>query len=669
MTPANLNFGSPWWLWGLAAIPALSGLFLRAERRSARRLAVLLPEPRLRAQLTGTASASRRRWRYAFLLVGVAGLLLALAQPRWGYEVRETHRRGLDVIIVMDVSRSMLAPDVAPSRLVRAKLNLHDLVLELSGDRLGLVAFAGSAFLQAPLTTDYDAVLRAVDELDTDLIPMGGTNIGAGIDLALEAFGKAEAGNRAILLLSDGEPTAESDQADGVKAAARAAEDGIKVFTLGLGTPAGATIPLTGENAGQFLRDTDGKVVRTRLNEAGLQEIAHAGGGFYVRFQNDGSGLRTIIEHGLSQLKTGEIDALTSRRPIERFQWPLGVALAGMSLGMLLGERRQARAPAAGAGGGARSRVATAAALAGAAAWALGAISSSAQAADSPPAAPGGALDLYRAGHYEQAYGAFEDLARQHPRVPNLQFDAGASAYMAKQYDEAVDAFGKALTADDPALQARSQYNFGNALFRRGEHQVEPARKISDWRDAIEHFDTVLNALKMQPPHTNDTLARNAVYNRDVVQQRLNEALKKPPQPPPQKQSGAKNRPNGAPQQSSPDDQQSGRDQQPSPGGSAAGDQPRSPSGDRPAPGSVPNQDKPRQRGDFQAQPGDRPGQAPPDQKQSPGRDGAAGNGGGMTPDQARALLQSLKDEDTTVNLNNDPDAPTRRDDPVLKDW
>jgi Ca-activated chloride channel family protein len=675
MTPADLNFGSPWWLWGLAAIPVFIGLFLRAERRSAKRLATLLPEPRLRAQLTGTASASRRRWRYTFLLAGLAGLLVAMAQPRWGYEARETHRRGLDVIIVMDVSRSMLAPDVAPSRLARAKLNLHDLVLELNGDRLGLVAFAGSAFLQAPLTTDYDAVLRAVDELDTDLIPMGGTNIGAGIDLALEAFGKAEAGNRAILLLSDGEPTADSDQADGVKAAARAAEDGVKVFTLGFGTPAGATIPLTGENAGQFVRDTEGKLVRTRLNEAGLQEIAHAGGGFYVRFQNDGSGLRTIIEHGLSQLKTGDIDALISRRPVERFQWPLGVALAALGLGMLLGERRQTRAPAAVAGDAARSRVATAAALASAAVCALGAIGDRARAADSPQLPPAGALDLYRGGHYEQAYGAFEDLAKQHPGVPNLEFDAGASAYMAKQYDEAVDAFGKALTADDPALQARSQYNFGNALFRRGEHQTEPARKISDWRDAIEHYNTVLNALKMQPPHTEDALARNAIYNRDVVQQRLNDALKKPAQPQPQKQSGAKNRPNGAPQQkSNPDDQQTGQDQQPSPGGGAAGEQavgnrPHSQSGDRPDPGSVPNQDKPRQRGDFQAQPGDRPGQAPPEQKQVPGQDSAAGHGGGMTPDQARSLLQSLKDEDTTVNLNDDPDDPTRRDDPVLKDW
>jgi Ca-activated chloride channel family protein len=371
-------------------------------------------------------------------------------------------------------------------------------------------------------------------------------------------------------------------------------------------------------------------------------------------------------------LKTAEIEALTSRRPIERFQWPLGLALAALSLGMLLGERRKTRAPAAAAREVARSLVASVAALAGAAVLALGATADSAQAAESMD----GALDLYRAGRYEQAYGAFEDLAKQHPGVPNLQFDAGASAYMAKRYDEAVDAFGRALTAvDDPALQARSQYNFGNALFRRGEHQEDPARRVSDWRDAIEHYNTVLNALKTQPPHTADALANNTVYNRDIVQRRLHEALKKPPQPQPQNQSGPTSRPNGAPQpQPNHHEQQpTGQEQRPASGAGAAsepapGDHPRNDAGRRPDPGSVPNQNQPRQRGDFQAQPGDRAGEPPPGSKPAPGQDRAAGNGG-MTPDQARSLLQSLKDEDTTVNLNDDPDDPTRRDEPVLKDW
>jgi Ca-activated chloride channel family protein len=710
MMPADLNFGSPWWLWGLAAIPILLVLFWWAERQAARRLHALLPAPRLRAQLTGTASVGRRRWRYAFLLLALAGLLVALAEPRWGYETVDIHRRGLDVIVVFDVSKSMLATDVAPSRLVRAKLTLHDMLMQLNGDRVGLVAFAGSAFLQAPLTIDYDAVLRAVDELDTDLIPMGGTNIGAGISLALEAFGKAEAGNRAILLISDGEPTADSDQADGEKAASRAAEDGVKVFALGFGTPEGSLIPLGGANHGELVRDADGQLVRTRLDENVLRAVARAGGGFYVRFESGGAALRTIIQDGLSRLKTAEIDARTSQRPIERYQWPLAGALAALSLGMLLGERRKSPAPAAmqaargaEAGAGASSRRARAAAVA--MAWTAAGLClglATARAGDAPDPAQSGALDLYRDGRYDQAYSAFEGLAKRYPKVENLQFDAGASAYMAKQYEEALDAFGKALTSNDPAVQAKSHYNFGNALFRRGEQKKDREEKIGDWRNAIQHYDSVLNAIKAQPPHTADTLARDTAYNRDLVQRRLDEELKQPPQPQnkPDKPDQAKsqqqnqqgnpqNNPNQQPQaqpkppggkqekqdqspsssqgQSPPQGQnqpgQTGRQDgssNPPPGAQTGQKQP----GQRPDPTSAANQDKPRQRGDFKAQPGD-PGAGETPHEQS-GQEPAEEKGK-MTPDQARALLQSLKDEDTTVNLNDDPE--TRRDEPVLKDW
>ena len=698
MIPSGLNFGAAWWLWGLTAIPVLALLFRWAERKAAQRLAALLPAPRLRARLTGTASAARRRWRYILLLLALSGLVVALAEPRWGDETWESHRRGLDVIAVVDVSKSMLATDVAPSRLIRAKLVLHDLATQLQGDRLGLVAFAGSAFLQAPLTIDYDAVLRAVDELDTNLIPMGGTNIGGGLNLAVEAFGKAEAGNRAVLLLSDGEPTSESDQADGIRAATRAAEAGVKVFALGFGTPEGSLIPLEG---GELVRDEHGQLVRTRLNENGLKEIAQAGGGFYVRFENGDAALRTIIQDGLSRLKIAEIEARISRRPIERYQWPLGFALAALSLAWLLGERRLAPASAAspGVGVGAGS-AGTRRSPALAPVWVAFGLCAGLAGAAAPAGAaePGNptstALDLYQAGKYNEAYDAFEELAKQHPQVGNLQFNAGASAYMAKQYEEALDAFGKALASADPSLQAKSQYNFGNALFRRGEQQKARQEKINDWRNALQHYDTALNALKAKqpPPQADKALASNTTYNRDLVQRRLDEELK---QPPPQQDQDKQNQPKSPdPRQQSPGGQQNKLDQQQrqqqsategpphprdqgkpnqqsqpdSPQGTPSGNQPQpGQPGQRPDPSSVPNQDKPRQRGDFKAQPGDHPGETPKDQNQPPSPDDAGGEKGKMSPDQARTLLQSLKDEDTTVNLNDD--AERRRDEPVLKDW
>ena len=202
------------------------------------------------------------------------------------------------------------------------------------------MAFAGSAFLQAPLTLDYDAVLSAAAELDTDLIPRGGTNLGGAIDLALEAFGKAEGGNRAIILLSDGEPTDDTEQGKGMAAAARAAEAGVRIYTVGFGTPEGALIPLGG--SGNFVRDQDGKIVHTFLNEPGLTALARAANGFYVRFTGDAS-IQTVVTQGLSQLKAGEIDARLVRRPIERYRWPLGAGILFLTLAMLVGERPRRR--------------------------------------------------------------------------------------------------------------------------------------------------------------------------------------------------------------------------------------------------------------------------------------------------------------------------------------
>ena len=340
---SDLTFASPWWLWGLFALPALAGLFVWAEAEAGRRLARLIQAPRLRGQLTGAASAGRRRARFALLLAGLAALLFAAAAPRAGYETRDVHRRGLDVIVIADVSKSMLAQDLPPSRLVREKLAVQDLTTQLQGDRLGLVAFAGSAFLQAPLTLDYDAVLNAAAELDTDLIPRGGTNFGDAIDLALEAFGKTEGGNRAIILFTDGEPTDDTEQGKGLAAAARAAEAGVRIYTVGFGTPEGALIPLGGE--GNFVRDLDGKIVHTALDEGVLTALAKAANGFYVRFAGEAS-IKTVAAQGLGRLKTGEIDARQTRRPIERYQWPLGAGILCLSLAALLGERRRTRAAA-----------------------------------------------------------------------------------------------------------------------------------------------------------------------------------------------------------------------------------------------------------------------------------------------------------------------------------
>ena len=771
----DLSFGAPLWLWGLPALPVLAGLFVWAERRAAVRLVRLLREPRLRAQLTGAASAARRRWRFGLLLAGLAGLLVALAGPRLGYETLEVHRRGLDLVVIVDVSKSMLANDLAPSRLARAKLAVQDLLGQLTGDRVGLVAFAGDAFLRTPLTIDYDAVLDATSELDVDLIPTGGTDIGGAIDQSLEAFGRSATGNRAILLLTDGEPTVDTEQAAGVQAAKRAADAGARIFAVGFGTAEGALIPLANGRKGEFVRDGSGQLVRTRLNEAGLTEIARTGNGFYLRFTSGEATMRTIIQDGLSKLRAGEIDARADRRPIERYQWPLGAGLLFLALAALPGERRRYRAPA-GVGGttpGARAvpvRRATVAALALCAAFAAPARAEEAIPLDPPSGIGGGGpLALYRDQKYDEAFKAFSDLAKENPSQGSLQFDAGASAYMGKQYDEALEAFGKALTAPEPALRAKSHYNFGNSLFRRGEAQRDRATKIKDWRNAIQHYDATLAALQgRKVPDPGQTLASNTAYNRDLVQRRIDEELQQPPPPPPtpspspnkddkkDQKKGDKSQPQQKDQQDKSQDKgdqqqpdaQSGQQQnkqpqpqqsqdkggsssspqeggqgnanqpqdgssnqppkpdsqqpQPSPGASpAAGGDPQqnqpqkggskpqdgqrnpsqgnqnaqnSPQDGTPDPDSVPNQNEPRQRGDFQAQSDPRKdAQAPAGQK---GDDGEAaeqsGNpeeAGKMNAAQAKALLDSLKNEDARVMLNRVVNNRRHRDEAPVKDW
>ncbi len=639
------------------------------------------------------------------------------------------------------------------------------------------MAFAGNAFLQAPLTIDYDAVLNAAAELDTDLIPVGGTNLGGAIDLALEAFGKGGTGNRAILLLSDGEPTSDTEQADGVQAAKRAAAAGTRIFTVGFGSPEGALIPLANGRRGEFVRDENGQIVRTRLNEPGLTEIAKAADGFYVRFTSGEAVMRTIIQDGLSKLRAGEIDAKADRRPIERYQWPLGAGLLFLALAALPGERRRYRAPA-GVGGvsrGARAvPVRRPTTVAGILAFLLAAGTTGLRAEDAIPVDPpttgnaSGPLALYKNGKYDEAFRAFSDLAKENPTQGNLQFDAGASAYMGKQYDEALDAFGKALTSPDANLRTKSHYNFGNTLYRRGAGQKEKQARVTDWRNAVQHYNATLDSLaRGGVPDPDHALAANTAYNRDLVQHRIDEELKPPPptptptptptpspspknddkkdkqkqdkqpqqqdkqdkgdqqkqedqqgqqpnkQPQPQQSqdkggSSASQDQNGAgnakqPQDGSsnqppkPDSQQpqpspdaspgeGGKSEQQNPqqGGTKNQDGQRNPdqgndnaqSGPPPGapdPNGVPNQDQPRQKGDFQANPEPKKDpQAPPDNKgengeiaQQPARDEA----GKMSAAQARALLDSLKNEDARVMLNDLARRRNRNDNTLTKDW
>src|SRR6266498_5337323 len=238
-----MTFGAPQWLWGLLLIPILIALFIRAEQRGLRRLQEFV-SARLLPQLAGTVNGPRRIVRFALQLLGLALAVISLAQPRWGYTFEDVKRKGLDLLIAVDTSRSMLSNDVQPNRIERVKLATQDLINELQGDRVGLIAFAGRAFLQAPLTIDYEAVMESINDLDTNTIPEGGTNISEAIALATQTFGKSAMGNRALIIFTDGEELS----GDAVNEAKKAADAGVKIFTIGVGTAQGSLIPVTSEN-------------------------------------------------------------------------------------------------------------------------------------------------------------------------------------------------------------------------------------------------------------------------------------------------------------------------------------------------------------------------------------------------------------------------------------
>src|SRR5882762_2171950 len=334
-----MSFGAPQWLWGLLLIPILIALFIRAEHRGLGRLQEFV-SARLLPQLAGTVNRPRRGFRFALLLLGLSLALFSLAQPRWGYTFEDVKRKGLDLLIAVDTSRSMLSNDVQPTRLDRVKLAIQDLISQLQGDRAGLIAFAGRAFLQAPLTIDYDAVVEAVNDLDTKTIPEGGTNISSAITLATQSFGKSAMGNRALVILTDGEELS----GDAVKTAKEAANAGVRIFTIGVGTPQGSLIPVNSEDGGTaFVKDSAGQVVKSKLDDKRLREVAEATGGFYLHLENGLRTMQQVQSEGLTKMQAAEMDVRLSRRPIERYEWPLGAALIALALSILIPERKRAR--------------------------------------------------------------------------------------------------------------------------------------------------------------------------------------------------------------------------------------------------------------------------------------------------------------------------------------
>jgi Ca-activated chloride channel homolog len=709
-----MTFGAPEWLWGLLAAPILVALFARAEKRGTERLREFV-SPRLLPQLAATLDRSRRVLRFALQLLSLIFAIVAVAQPRWGYTFQNVQRKGLDLLIAVDTSRSMLSNDVQPNRLERVKLAAQDLIDESQGDRIGLIAFAGRAFVQAPLTIDYDAVIESINDLNTKTIPEGGSNISEAIALAARTFGKSATGNRALILFTDGEELT----GDAVKAAKEAADMDMRIFTIGVGTPQGSLIPVNDDNGNtSFVKDSRGQVVKSKLDENRLREIAQATGGMYFHLESGPRTTHELFAEGLSKMKAAEMDVRLSRRPIERYEWPLGAGLIALALSILLGERKRVRVSAP-------SLLPQPANIAAPAAAAILLIFC----ALAKGAVPG--VDLYQAGKFPEAYNSFEEDLKNHPDSgvrDKMQFDAGTAAYKMRDYNKALESFSGALLSADKGLQESSHYNIGRTLEERADMDKTDEESLKDLEDARSHYE---EALKLKP---DDEAAKANLEEVKKKIERLKKRRKQTPTPPPrtppqkkdkdQQSADQKNKQNQSSQQNQQQQQQQqsqsqeqsqsaqnqksqqqqnqslaknepqkDRQQQsgqgpspsPSPGKekSSAQDQPSQPGGSPtpPTDGAQMPSPSPGEGEDENKEPSPAPAGTPSqklageikgssDEPKKPAEQNAqlgqaeSDNEGQMTEQQAEQLLRSIKEEEAHVQL--DERRTTRR---VYNDW
>jgi Ca-activated chloride channel homolog len=646
-----MKFAQPLWLLvGLAACAFAMWRYRRSDRRQRAALTTFASQ-HLVERLTRSMSPGRRVLKRILVVTGIACLFLALARPQAGFRWEESKRKGLDIFFAVDTSKSMLAQDVKPDRLTRAKMAVTDLVDKLNGDGVGLIAFAGRAFLQSPVTLDYDAFRESLNALDTTIIPRPGTDIAAAIHEAQAAFHTQTDRDKILVLVTDGEDLA----GNAITAAEAAAKDGVKIFTVGVGSANGELIPI-GE--GEFAKDANGQIVKSKLDEATLKKIAEVTGGMYQPLGHQGEGLNAIYTQGLASFTRHDLATRQHRVYLERFQWPLLAALLCFVADWLIGTRKRSthavRKPAV--------AISAAAIIFALIMW-----------PSLVQASPQSAEKAYQRGDFAGAQQQYEAAAAKTPAKPELQFNAGSAAYKAAAFDAAAKAFQRSLKTDQVNLQQDTYYNLGNTQYRLGQktEKTNPQQTIQTWEQAVQSYEASLQI------KSDDA---DAKFNRDFVKKKLEELKKQQQQNQQNKDQKAQEQKN----QDQKDQQQKQQDQQKQDGQDK---QDRQKQDQKQQAGNQPQQSKPesgksqQDQKNQQAKSGQQPQPAlPKDQEDNAQKPDKAGKHqehaeaqrvpGQMTREEAKNLLDSVKNDDRRM-----PVTPLTRgefkenDDQPTKDW
>ena len=460
------------WLWILVPMIFLFWAMMSRKRKIMEKFA----QPQLIPSLAANFNLQKYYTKLVLLTVFFFLSIVALARPQWGFEWQEIKRKGIDIIVVVDTSKSMLTEDVKPNRLERTKLGVKDLVKKLQGDRIGLIAFAGEAFMVCPLTVDYNGFLLTLEDLNTNTVPRGGTAVAKAIEEAINSYESIPSPHKVVIILTDGENL----EGDPLKAAQEAKKKGVKIFCIGMGTQEGELVQIENEKSEkEFLKDEQGNFVKSRLNEDLLQKIAVVTGGAYVRASGAQFGLDLIYDRELSKMEKREIESKKEKKYFERFQIPLAAAIFFLMIESCMTTRG-------------RKKEALRILLLGML-FATN-LSTAAMAAPVFKDIHDGNM-LYKEREYEGAMQKYQRAVEKQPNSDIINFNLGTVLYRLKKYPEALEHFQKSLLTDNKDLKAKTYFNLGDVYTRIGEslEDKDPDAAFKSIETAKENFEKVLS--------------------------------------------------------------------------------------------------------------------------------------------------------------------------------
>ena len=649
-----MTFAAGYYCWFLFLLPAVSLVKIWADGRGQRAVKAFAASDRIRQMLMGGASPVWSGLHFGAQLLALGFLVLALTRPRWGTETKDIEQSGRNIFIAIDTSKSMLADDMTPNRLSRAKLAALDLLAKLPTDRVGLIAFAGRAFLQAPLTTDHEAVAECINALDQNTIARGGSSLAAAINEALEASEKAKGQQCGLIIFTDGQET----DAATLAAAKEAAKKKMLILPVGVGTVEGSLIPdPSPDRQGDYIRDETGKVVKARLEFDLLQQVATITGGQYVELASQPLSQR-IVDRVLSNLDKQRAPSRSETKTVERYRWPLFAAIVLLILSLVMNpsSRKIVRQPPP-------LPVETQTqvhmprpkpALAGTAVLVLLLLF---QASPAHAVALDDARDArkaYEEKQYEAARDGYTRLSKSPlPPLPReeIAYGLGATMLQLKDYERAAGAFSEALKGSETPLQAKAHRGLGTTLYDFGDTIMakKPETTIKAWTDARDHFDSALNRLDKASPDY-----KEIQENRDFVQKRLDALKQQQEQKKKQKKGDKKDK-----------DKAKGKGKGDGEGQGEPGDEPEQ--GDEKS-----DKENEGKKTDTMQKNPDKPGEGEIKADQSGGEQqqdqqmGAAGEKGedkqnektGFSPNDARSQLRNYADDQKTPQFVTRPERP-----------